>query len=177
MALKVVSQQVVHKSDVGGVRLGIHDATDVRAAYASILTRVRDAVPGARIDGVLVQRQSEAGRELIVGVTRSAGFGGMVMVGLGGTYVEVLRDVAFRIAPIGMEDAREMLLSLRGAAILGAVRGQAAVPIERIQDILVRVSMIASGHPDIAELDINPLTVGPEGGIALDARVMLTAEE
>ncbi|HET9682914.1 MAG TPA: acetate--CoA ligase family protein [Gemmatimonadaceae bacterium] len=177
VALKVVSQRVVHKSDVGGVRLGIHDATDVRAAYASILTRVRDAVPGARIDGVLVQRQSEAGRELIVGVTRSAGFGGMVMVGLGGTYVEVLRDVAFRIAPIGMEDAREMLLSLRGAAILGAVRGQAAVPIERIQDILVRVSMIASGHPDIAELDINPLTVGPEGGIALDARVMLTAEE
>lgn len=177
VALKVVSQQVIHKSDIGGVRLGIGDATNVRAAYASILARVRDAVPGARIDGVLVQRQSEAGRELIVGVTRSAGFGGMIMVGLGGTYVEVLRDVAFRIAPIGMEDAREMLLSLRSAAILGAVRGQGAVPMERIQDILVRVGMIATGHPDIAELDINPLTVGPEGGLALDARVMLTPAE
>jgi len=109
-------------------------------------------------------------------MTRSGDFGGMVMVGLGGTWVEVLRDVAFRIAPIGMEDAREMLLSLRGAAILGAVRGQAAVPLERIQDILVRVGMLAAEHPDIVELDINPLTVGAEGGIALDARVMLVPE-
>lgn len=176
VVLKVVSQQVVHKLDVGGVRLGIGDAAAVRAAYESILARVRDAVPGAQIEGILVQRQSAPGRELIAGVTRAPGFGPMVMVGLGGTYVEVLRDVAFRIAPIGMEDAREMLLSLRGAAILGAVRGQASVPIERIQDILVRVGMIAAAHPDIAELDINPLAVGPEGGVALDARVMLTAE-
>jgi acetyltransferase len=171
-----VSQQVVHKSDVGGVRVGIGDAAAVRSAYESIVTRVHDAVPDARIDGILVQRQSAPGRELIVGTTRSPGFGAMVMVGLGGTYVEVLRDVAFRIAPIGFEDAREMLLSLRGAAILGAVRGQAAVPMQRIEDILVRVGMLAASHPDIAELDVNPLLVGPEGGIALDARVMLAPE-
>jgi acetyltransferase len=176
VVLKVVSPQVVHKSDVGGVHLNVGDAATVRAAYASILERVQAAVPDARIEGILVQRQSAPGRELIVGITRSAGFGGMVMVGLGGTFVEVLRDVAFRIAPIGMEDAREMLLSLRGAAILGAMRGQPAVPIERIQDILVRVGMLAAEHPDIAELDVNPLTVGPEGGIALDARVMLAPE-
>ena len=176
VVLKVVSPQVIHKLDVGGVRLGVDDAADVRAAYDGILTRVRDAVPDARIEGILVQRQSAPGRELIVGITRSAGFGGMVMVGLGGTYVEVLRDVAFRIAPIGFEDAREMLSSLRGAAILGAVRGQAAVPMERIQDILVRVGMMAAELPGIAELDINPLTVGAEGGIALDARVMLAPE-
>ncbi|HEX6598418.1 MAG TPA: acetate--CoA ligase family protein [Gemmatimonadaceae bacterium] len=173
VVLKIVSQQVVHKSDVGGVRLGIGDAAAVRNAYESIVTRVHDAVPGARVDGVLVQRQSAPGRELIVGITRSADFGAMVMVGLGGTYVEVLRDVAFRIAPIGLADAREMLLSLRGAAILGAVRGEAAVPVERIQDILVRVGLLANAHPDIAELDINPLSVDPDGGIALDARVML----
>jgi len=177
VVLKVVSQQVVHKSDAGGVLLNVGDAAAVRSAYESILARVHGAVPDARIDGVLVQRQSAPGRELIVGLTRSGDFGGMVMVGLGGTYVEVLRDVAFRIAPIGLEDAREMLLSLRGAAILGSVRGQAAVPMERIQDILVRVGMIAANHPDIAELDINPLTVGPEGGVALDARVMLVPED
>lgn len=176
VVLKVVSQQVVHKSDVGGVRVGIGDAAAVRSAYESIVTRVHDAVPDARIDGILVQRQSAPGRELIVGITRSPGFGAMVMVGLGGTYVEVLRDVAFRIAPIGFEDAREMLLSLRGVAILGAVRGQAAVPMQRIEDILVRVGMLAASHPDIAELDVNPLLVGPEGGIALDARVMLAPE-
>ena len=176
VVLKVVSQQVIHKSDVGGVRLGLDDAAAVRSAYESIVTRVHDAVPDARIDGVLVQRQSAPGRELIVGITRSDGFGAMVMVGLGGTYVEILRDVAFRIAPIGYEDAREMLLSLRGAAILGAVRGQAAVPVERIQDILVRVGMLAAAHPDIAELDINPLVVGPDGGIALDARVLLARD-
>lgn len=176
VVLKVVSQQVVHKLDVGGVRLGVGDAAAVRAAYESILTRVRDAVPDAQIQGVLVQRQSEPGRELIVGVTRAPDFGAMIMVGLGGTYVEVLRDVAFRIAPIGFEDAREMLLSLRSAAIFGAVRGQGAVPMVRIEDILVRVGMIAAAHPAIAELDINPLTVGPDGGIALDARVMLGPE-
>lgn len=176
VVLKVVSQQVVHKLDVGGVRLGVGDAAAVRAAYESILTRVRDAVPDAQIQGVLVQRQSEPGRELIVGVTRAPDFGAMIMVGLGGIYVEVLRDVAFRIAPIGFEDAREMLLSLRSAAIFGAVRGQGAVPMVRIEDILVRVGMIAAAHPAIAELDINPLTVGPDGGIALDARVMLGPE-
>ena len=177
VVLKVVSPQVVHKLDVGGVRLGIGDAAAVRTAYEGIHARVRDAVPDARIDGVLVQRQAAPGRELIVGVTRAPAFGGMVMVGLGGTWVEVLRDVTFRIAPIGLEDAREMLLSLRGAAILGAVRGQPAVPIARIQDILVRVGLIAAAHPAIAELDINPLTVGAEGGIALDARILLAPED
>ena len=176
VVLKVVSQQVVHKLDVGGVRLGVGDAAAVRAAYDDILARVRRAVPGARVDGILVQRQSPAGRELIVGVTRSPDFGGLVMVGLGGTYVEVLRDVAFRIAPIAREDAHEMLLSLRGAAILGALRGQGAVPMARIEEILVRVGMIATAHPGIAELDINPLAVGPDGGVALDARVMLDPE-
>ena len=177
VVLKVVSPQVIHKLDVGGVRLGIGDAAAVRSAYDDILARVRTVVPGAEIAGILVQRQAAQGRELIVGLTRAPGFGGMVMVGLGGTWVELLRDVSFRIAPIGLEDAREMLLSLRGAAILGAVRGQPAVPLARLQDILVRVGMIADAHPAIAELDINPLVVGGDGGVALDARVLLTAEE
>ena len=176
VVLKVVSPQVIHKLDVGGVRLGLGDAAAVRAAHDDILAGVRSAVPGARVEGVLVQQQAVAGRELIVGMTRAPGFGGMVMVGLGGTWVELLRDVAFRIAPIGLEDAREMLLSLRGAAILGAVRGQPAVPLARLQDILVRVGMIADAHPEIAELDINPLAVGAEGGVALDARVLLATE-
>ena len=176
VVLKVVSQQVIHKHDVGGVRLGIGDAAAVRFAYDDVIARVSAAVPGAQIEGVLVQRQATAGRELIVGLTRAPDFGGMIMVGLGGTYVEVLRDVAFRIAPIGLEDAREMLLSLRGAAILGPVRGEAAVPIHPIQDVLVRVGMIACAHPEIAELDINPLALSPAGGLALDARVLLAPE-
>ena len=173
VVLKVISPQVIHKMDVGGVRLGLVDAAAVRRAHDEMIARVRAAVPDAVIEGVLVQRQAVTSRELIVGLTRAPGFGGMVMVGLGGTYVEVLRDVAFRIAPIGMADAGEMLRSLRSAAILGPVRGQGAVPMERIQDVLVRVGIIADAHPAIAELDINPLAIGPEGGLALDARVLL----
>ena len=173
VVLKVVSPQVIHKSDVGGVRLGVAGGEAVRGAFAGIVADVTAAVPAARIEGVLVQRQAEGGRELIVGITRASGFGPLVMVGLGGLLVEVLRDVSFRLAPIDAQEAADMLASLRGARLLGAVRGMPAVDRARVADVLVRVARLGADFPEIEELDVNPLLLGADGGVAVDARVLL----
>jgi acetyltransferase len=122
---------------------------------------------------VLVQREVAGGRELIVGISREPAFGPLVMFGLGGIYVEALRDVAFRLAPIGPLDAHDMLGAIRGARLLGAVRGQPAADAAALVDVLLRVSQIAVDHPEIAELDVNPLLAFPEGAMAPDARVVL----
>jgi acyl-CoA synthetase (NDP forming) len=132
-------------------------------------------VHDARIDGVLVQRQIDSGRELIVGITWQPGFGPLVMAGLGGVFVEVLGDVTFRLAPIDTLDALDMLSELRGTAMLDAIRGQPAVDRDAVADILVRVARLGADFPDIAELDINPLIASATGAIAVDARVLLSA--
>ena len=173
--LKIVSPQVIHKTDVGGVRLGLVGAEAVRAAFDEIVGNVRRAVPDAQLEGVLVQRQVAGGRELITGITRQPDFGAMVMVGLGGVFVEVLRDVTFRIAPIDAREAEDMLAGLRGARLLGELRGMPAVDRARVGDVLVRVARLAADFPEIEELDINPLLVSADGGIAVDARVLLEA--
>ena len=173
VVLKVVSPDIVHKSDVGGVEIGLTTRDAVRAAYAAIMSRVRQAMPDARVDGVLVQRAVQGARELIAGVSRAPGFGPLVMVGLGGIFVEALRDVAFRLAPLDATDAREMLHELRGARILGAVRGAPAVDRAKVADVLVRISVLAAELPEVAELDLNPLIVVGDGVVAVDARVVL----
>ncbi|HET7459033.1 MAG TPA: acetate--CoA ligase family protein, partial [Gemmatimonadaceae bacterium] len=174
VVLKVVSPQVVHKTDVGGVRVGIGDAGAVREAYDAIVASVRDRVPDADIEGVLVQRMAAAsGRELIAGISRLPNFGPMIMVGLGGVYVEALHDVQLRLAPIDRCDALEMLRSLRSARLLGPIRGEPAVDVEKVADALVRLGLLADAFPEIAELDVNPLRVGGDGALALDARVLL----
>jgi acetate---CoA ligase (ADP-forming) len=173
VVLKIVSPDVVHKSDVDGVRLALSSPDAVRAAYESIVARVRAARPDARVDGVLVQRTVAGGRELIAGVSRAPEFGALVMVGLGGVFVEVLRDVAFRLAPLDATDAREMLQELRGARLLGAVRGAPAVDPAKVADVLVRVSALATDLPDVVELDLNPLILEGDGVVAVDARVLL----
>lgn len=171
--LKVVSPQVVHKTDVGGVRPGVVGRDAARDAFASIVANVGAAVPDARIEGVLVQRQVDGARELIVGITRAPGFGPLVMVGLGGLLVEVLRDVSFRLAPIDWQEAADMLASLRGARLLDALRGMPAVDRQRVADVLVRVARLGADFPEIAELDVNPLLLSADGGLAVDARVLL----
>jgi acetyl coenzyme A synthetase (ADP forming)-like protein len=173
VVLKVVSPQVIHKSDVGGVRVGLRDAAEVREAHAAIVESVARAVPGAEISGVLVQRMAGTGRELIAGITRVPDFGAMILVGLGGVYVEAIRDVQLRMAPIDARDAEEMLRTLRASAILGPMRGEPAVDVARVAEVLVRLGMLAADFPDIEELDVNPLRVSEAGGLALDARVLL----
>ncbi|MGE0442223.1 MAG: acetate--CoA ligase family protein [Gemmatimonadales bacterium] len=173
VALKIVAPAIVHKSDVGGVRLGVEGAAAVRAAYQDIETAVRRAEPEAAIDGILVQAMVPPGRETIVGGTRDPSFGPMLMFGLGGIFVEVMRDVVFRMAPIARSQASEMALGLRATKLLKGVRGQPPVDFRAIEDVLLRVSQLLVDHPSIAELDLNPLVTSPEGAVAADARVVL----
>ena len=173
VVLKVVSPEIVHKSDVGGIVVGVEDAADAEAGYARIVESVGQAKPGATISGVLVQRMVRGGRELIAGVTRDPLFGPLVMFGLGGIYVEALRDVTFRIAPIGDAEARDMITGIRGAALLDAIRGQEAVNRDAIIAVLRRISQLAVDFPEIAELDVNPLLGFGDRAVAVDARVML----
>ena len=174
VVLKIVAPQVSHKSDAGGVRVGLRDGNAVRAAYAEIVASVQRSMPDAAITGALVQRMARSDEpELIAGFSRVAGFGAMLMVGLGGVYVEVLRDVQLRLAPIDRHEALEMLRSLRSAPLLGPFRGASAVDVDAVADVLVRLGSLADAFPAIAELDVNPLRVGAHGAVALDARVVL----
>ncbi|HEU5173446.1 MAG TPA: acetate--CoA ligase family protein, partial [Gemmatimonadaceae bacterium] len=175
VVLKIVSPQVIHKTDVGGVRVGLRDAAAVREAYQAIVTSVTQAVPDAVIDGILVQRMAGPGRELIAGISRVPDFGPMLLVGLGGVYVEAIRDVQLRLAPIDARDGLEMLGALRSSAILGAMRGEAAVNLDRVADALVRLGLLAADFPEIEELDVNPLRVSADGAVALDARVLIAS--
>ncbi len=174
VVLKIVSPDIAHKSDVGGVRVGVRSADDVRSAYDAMLGDVASHLPGARIDGVLVQRQLTGGRETILGVVRDPVFGPLVMFGLGGVFVEVLRDVVFRIPPLDERTADEMVRSIRAIGILTGARGTARADVPAIADALRRLGQLAEDHAAIAELDVNPLLALEDGVVALDARVRLT---
>lgn len=175
VVLKVVSPDITHKSDVGGVRTGLRSDDEVRAAYEVMLATVAERAPEARIDGVLVQRQQAGGREVIAGVVRDPTFGPLVMFGLGGVFVEVLRDVVFRIAPLDGRTADEMVRGIRGLGILAGARGTTPSDLAAIADTLRRVGQLAVDHPAIAELDVNPLLALERGAVAVDARVRLVA--
>lgn len=172
---KIMSPQVLHKSDVGGVAVGLRDVAEVAAARARMVAS--DALRAVRIDGFLIEEMAPAGLELVVGGLRDPWFGPMLMVGLGGVFVEVLEDVAFRICPIEAIDAREMLDELAGAALLDGCRGQPAVSRDAIVDVLLRVGgvdgLLMALREDIAEADINPLIVSAHGAVAADARFIL----
>jgi len=174
VAMKIVSPEIVHKTDVGGVRVGVEGAAAVQAAYDEIVANARKAVPGATIHGVLVQEMVTGGRETIAGVTRDPSFGPLVMFGLGGIFVEVLRDVIFRVAPINRRDAADMIAGLRGAKLLDALRGSPPADRRAIEDVLLRLSLLAEDFPEIAELDVNPLLAFPDRAVAVDGRVLLS---
>jgi acyl-CoA synthetase (NDP forming) len=172
-ALKVLSPEAIHKSEVGGVELGLGSSAEVRAGFERIRGSLAAKRPGARFDGVAVQAMAAPGLELIVGVTRDDRFGALVMVGLGGVMVEVFRDTALRIAPVTAEEARAMLGELRGAALLHGVRGGAPSDLDAIAGLVAKVSEFAAEHPAVREMDLNPVTVYPKGLRVLDARILL----
>jgi succinyl-CoA synthetase beta subunit len=176
---KIMSPEVLHKSDIGGVAVGLRDVAEVAAARARMLAG--DALRAVRIDGFLIEEMAPAGLELVVGGLRDPWFGPMLMVGLGGVFVEVLEDVAFRICPIEAIDAREMLDELAGAALLDGCRGQPAVSRDAIVDVLLRVGgadgLLMALREDIAEADINPLIVSQHGAVAADARFILAPRD
>ena len=175
VVVKVMSQDILHKSDAGGVRVNLGSADEVRAAIAAMaaLPRIRDA----RIDGWLIEEMAAPGQEIVVGGLRDPQFGPMVMVGLGGIFVEVLADVSFRICPITRIDAQEMLAELKGAAVLRGACGRKPVSQDAIIDVLLKVGgengLLMRHAADIREADINPLIVSESGAVAVDARFIL----
>lgn len=177
VVLKVVSPEVVHKSDAGGVKVGVQGEEEVRRAYREILESVGRAQPDAEIRGILVSRYLPRGRETILGMSLDPGFGPVLMFGLGGIYVEALKDVTFRIQPVSREDAREMVEGIRGRRILEGIRGEPPADREALMDALQRISQLVGDHLRITELDINPFLAFAEGGVAVDARVRIRAEE
>ncbi|HOX09865.1 MAG TPA: acetate--CoA ligase family protein, partial [Candidatus Omnitrophota bacterium] len=181
VVMKIASPDILHKSDVGGVKVGLKDAAQVEAAFNEMVKKAKAAVPNAKILGVLIQEMAMGGKEVILGMTRDPQFGPMLMFGLGGIYVEVLKDVAFRIAPITPREAGEMVDSIKSVALLKGARGEKPADIDSIKEGLLRLSQMVTDFPMIKELDINPLKVfsaGDKGGsIAIDARISIDLDK
>lgn len=177
VVLKIISSDVVHKSDAGGVKLGLQNPTQVRKAYSAIMSSVRRSYPGARIDGVSVQGMASAGVEVIVGVSRDPQFGPVIMFGLGGVLVEVLKDVSFRVVPVSKSDASEMIREIKGYPLLTGYRGTPPVSTGALEDLIVNVSQLVESQPDIRELDLNPVFAYSDRAVAVDARIVMDARK
>lgn len=173
VVMKIVSPQITHKSDIGGVRTGLIDGDDVSRAYAEIMAAAAEKVPEAVIEGVAVQKMAPSGIELVVGMTKDVQFGPALMFGLGGTLVEVIKDVAFRIVPLSRQDAKAMIRETKTYRLLKGYRGRRAVDIQYIEELLLRVSRMIEDNPEIKEMDINPLIAYGKSAIAVDARIIL----
>lgn len=173
VVLKIASPDILHKTDIGGIALDIVDTAALDVAYERMMSSVRHRMPDAHVWGVTVQRQLPPGHEVIVGVHRDPSFGPVLMFGLGGVYVEVLKDVAFRLCPVTPTEARSMIEEIRGYGVLRGARGAAPADIDSIVDAICRVSALAIDFPEVTELDINPLIVGRrgDGAFAADIRI------
>ena len=176
VVLKIVSPDILHKSDADGVITDIGDVDNVRASYASILDNAKAHNANARIDGVQVQAQVTGGLEVIVGATTDPVFGKLVAFGLGGTLVEILQDVTFRLAPAESEDAHAMLDDIAGSKILDGVRGESGVDRNALAQTIENVSHLVNDFPEISELDLNPVFASTAGAVAADVRVLLDFE-
>jgi len=173
VVLKIVSPDIIHKSDVGGVLVGLKTAKDVRNAYKQILGNVKKHKADAKIVGVLVQEMAPSSTEVIVGAIKDSQFGPALMFGLGGIFVEVLKDVTFRIAPITEDEAREMITEVKAYPLLKGYRNMPPADIEAIVQILLNASRFVMEHQEIKELDLNPIMVYEKGAKTVDARIIL----
>jgi len=171
--LKIVSPDVLHKTDAGGVKLGLDDEEAVGKAFNEIISAIKKNEPSANIYGVSVQNMARPGVEVIIGMSKDPQFGPVLMFGLGGILVEVLKDVSFRIVPLAKRDAREMIKEIKGYPILEGYRGQEPADVAVLEDYLLKVSDFVDGRPEIKELDINPIFAYSDGAVAVDARVIL----
>ncbi len=172
IVLKVVSPDVLHKSDVGGVMVDLADAMAVRHGYSQMLAALQTKVSTAHIEGALVCKQAPPSLEVIVGALEDITFGPVIMFGLGGVFTEVLKDVSFRLAPLQRRDAQEMVQEIRGYSVLKGTRGQAARDVDTLIDLLMAVSHLVSTRPDIIELDLNPVRLYEKGLMVLDVRLI-----
>jgi len=177
VVLKVASPDIVHKSDSGGVRLGLANATQVGKAYGEIMSSMKQKFADAAIHGLAIQRMAPPGVEVIVGMSKDVQFGPVLMFGLGGILVEVLKDVSFRIVPITRRDAAEMIREIKGYPLLEGYRGQEPADISALEELIVKVSQFVEQHPEVKELDLNPIFAYRDSAVAVDARIILETPE
>ena len=173
VVLKIASPDIVHKSDAGGVKLGLKTTKQVGKAYDDILQTIRQRHPQAMIQGVSVQKMARPGVEVIIGMSKDAQFGPVLMFGLGGILVEVLKDVSFRIVPLTKRDAGEMIREIKGYPLLEGYRGQEPVDVSNLEELLLKVSDFVEQNPEVKELDLNPVFAYSDGAVAVDARLIL----
>jgi len=177
VVLKVASPDIIHKSDAGGVRLGLESAQAVGQAYDDIMAAAKKRHPKAKIMGVVVQKMARPGVEVIVGMSKDDQFGPVLMFGLGGILVEVLEDVSFRLVPLAKRDAAEMVREIKGYPLLKGYRGGEAVKISYLENLLLKVSDFVEKNPEVKELDLNPIFAYSDGALAVDARVILEKQK
>ena len=177
VALKVVSDAITHKSDVGGVELNLADESELRTAAARIRGNAAKAAPGAAVEGLAVQSMAEPGAEVILGITTDQQFGSVLMFGLGGVFVEALKDVAFRVVPLEARDAAEMIREIQGFPVLEGFRGSPPRDLAALEGMLMQLSKFAESHPEVQELDLNPVFAHEQGAVAVDARIVLKAQD
>jgi acyl-CoA synthetase (NDP forming) len=175
VVLKIASPDISHKSDAGGVKVGMKNTEEVKKAYQDIMSSVTQKFPKAAIEGVAVQGMARPGTEVIIGMTKDAQFGPVLMFGLGGVWVEVLKDVSFRIVPLNRRDATEMIKEIKGYPLLEGYRGMEPANIKVLEDMLLKVSEFMDKMPEIKEMDLNPVFAYKNGAVAVDARVVLEA--
>lgn len=175
LVLKIVSPNILHKTDVGGIKVGISDEKELEEEFEQMLWNVKKYMPDANIKGILIQEMVQSKKETIIGINKDPQFGPMIMFGLGGIYVEVLKDVSFRIAPIARDDAIEMINEIKTIKLLKGARGEAPSDIDSIVEVLLRISQLVMDFPEIIEMDINPLFVKSkgQGSIAGDVRIRI----
>lgn len=176
VAMKIVSQDILHKSDAGGVKLKVSGESAIRSAYCEIMYNAREYNPDADLHGVLITPMAESGVEVIIGVVHDPMFGPVMMFGLGGIFVEVLKDVSFRSLPMSRTDAEEMIEEIQSSKILEGVRGAAAVNKAALVDLMMQVSQLVLAHPEIKEIDLNPVILRPDGYDVVDARMILNSK-
>jgi len=173
VVLKIVSPDIIHKSDVGGVQIGMKTSEEVSAAFQRIMDSVAEKAKDAKIHGVLVLSHAEPGVECIVGMTKDSSFGPAIMFGLGGIFVELLKDVSFRVLPLDVAEVRAMIQETKGYQLLAGARGQGPKDVEALVGLILNVAKMIEDNPEIEELDINPLFVYDQGVCTVDARILL----
>ncbi|MFA5518528.1 MAG: acetate--CoA ligase family protein, partial [Spirochaetota bacterium] len=176
VVLKIVSPDILHKSDAGGVKINLETEEEIKTAFDEIIKNARKYNPDADIKGCLVSQMAEKGVEIIIGTKIDDQFGPVIMVGLGGILVEVLKDVSFRVLPITRPSAKGMLSEIKSAPILDGIRGEPPVDKKAIVDLLLNVSEIVESYPEIQEIDLNPVIASNDGLLVVDARIILKEE-
>jgi len=176
VVLKIVAEGLIHKSDAGGIILNLHNAEELRVAYSKLIKRINKTEPKAQIIGAMVEKMAPKGFEVIVGMRRDATFGALMMFGMGGTMVELIKDIQFKVAPLSIRDIKEMVAETTAGRLLNGYRGEAVGDFDTLYEVIAQLSHLAMQHPEVQEIEINPLIVYPEGQgvMAIDSRMILS---